>query len=96
MITDQEKPLGVEAMAWVEPSEKEKDYVALIDPVTSKANDGEVVPIPTLPPEVTTKAEVPEAFTWNNCDAEVLPMPTLPEELMASPLMAAPAVVKAI
>ena len=35
-------------------------------PVTSSSNLGVVKPIPTLPPEVTTKAEEPEGLIWNN------------------------------
>src|SRR4030042_1861221 len=45
---------------------------------TTKAEVGEVVPIPRLPPEVRTMAEVPEAFTWNCWEGEDVPIPTFP------------------
>jgi len=39
---------------------------------------GEVKPTPTLPVDETTKAEVPEVFTWNTWEVLVVPIPTLP------------------
>lgn len=62
----------------------------------SRGEAGLVVPIPTLPPEVTTTAELPLELTWKVWTGAVFPIPTLPEELMASPDKADPLVVKAI
>ena len=49
MVTDQENPSEAPAIDCVEPSENRKASVDLMLPVTSKVEEGLVVPIPTRP-----------------------------------------------
>ncbi len=45
--------------------------------VISMGEAGEVVPIPILPPEVTTTEEVPEELTWKDWEGAEVPIPSL-------------------
>ena len=47
--------------------------------------NGPVVPMPTWPAEVTTKAAVAVSLTWNFCVGNRVPTPTLPPAITFRP-----------